>query len=274
MNIHVSQSIQTVSELRLIANAAKRFVSPATSKIVYTAVQDTAMGSFLLTYPEIRIDWKDAMNILMATSVGLNGKIPKQKKLLGKFLYSQIIPKEINIIRKKDNGDYLMRIINGMMMDGIYSKSEVGAIIQKTWFQYGSKESTHFIDDLQRMILQWLMRYGFTVGIKDIIVPPRVHKCVKEIVEAKRKEILNIITEYQNDPYIMTAEAHETSIQANLQAVQENIEKTVVNSFSNDGGVFITISSGSSGTTLNTGQIIGAIGQVIVEQKKNSKKIQ
>ena len=33
MNIHIPQTAQTVTEIRLIANAAKRIVSPATSKV-------------------------------------------------------------------------------------------------------------------------------------------------------------------------------------------------------------------------------------------------
>lgn len=272
MNIHIPQTIQTVSELRLIANATKRFVSPATSKIAINAKQDTCMGSYLQTYDTTTIDWKDAMNILMATSIGLNGQIPKNKKLAGKMVYSQIIPKGINIIRKNEKGEYAMRIINGLIMNGTFGKSEIAAIIQKTWFQYGSKETQNFIDDLQRMILQWLMRYGYTVGISDTIVSQKVHRSVHKLIETKRKESLGSITEYENDPYIMTSEAFEISLQASLQAMQGDVEKAIINSFKIDGGIFIAISSGSSGTAMNAGQIIGCIGQVIVEGKRIQKK--
>ena len=79
MNIHIPQTIQTVVELRLIANANKRFVSPASSKIAINAKQDTLMGSFLQTYSSTTIDWKDCMNILMSTTVGINNSIPKHK---------------------------------------------------------------------------------------------------------------------------------------------------------------------------------------------------
>lgn len=230
------------------------------------------MGSYLQTYESTRIDWKDAMNILMATSIGLSLTIPKNKLLSGKFVYSQIIPKGINIVKKRDDGSYLMRIVNGFITDGIFGKSEIAAIIQKTWFQYGSTETQNFIDDLQRMILQWLMRYGYTVSISNTIVPSTVHKSVKKVVETKRKETLSTITEYENDPYVMTKEAFEVSLQASLQAVQGDIEKAVINSFTNDNGIFIAISSGSSGTAMNAGQIVGCIGQVIVESKRIQKK--
>lgn len=272
MNIHVPQSIQTVTELRLITNAAKRFVSPATSKIAINAKQDTLMGSYVQTYDDTRVDWKDAMNILMATSIGIKNDIPKYSYVSGKYLYSEIIPKGINIVKKKDNGDYLMRIRNGMLTHGVLGKSDISAIIQKTWFQYGSYETQNFIDDLQRMILQFLMRHGFTVSIKDTVMPSDVYKSVHKIVETKRKDALAAITEYENDPYVMTSEAFETYLDQSLRAVQSDIQKTIMNNFKTDNGIYIAISSQSSGTDMNAGQIIGCIGQVIVEGKRIQKR--
>ena len=272
MNIHIPQCIQTVTELRLIANAAKRFVSPATSKIAINAKQDTLMGSYVQTNNNIMINWKDAMNILMTTTIGLKNNIPKYKLLSGKLLYSEIIPNRINIIRKKDNGEYMMRIHNGLITDGIFGKSEIQAIIQRLWIQYGSMETLNFIDDLQHMILQFLMRYGYTVGIKDIIVPNEIHEDIHKIIETKRKETIGAITEYENDPYVMTGEAFETYQQNNLSAVQSDIQKTIMNNFNTASGIYIAISSQSSGTDMNAGQIIGCIGQVIVEGKRIQKK--
>ena len=272
MNIHAAQSIQSATELRLIANAAKRFVSPATSKVVINAKQDTLMGSYVQTGDDIRIDWKDAMNILMVTTVGINNDIPKNKLVSGKFLYSQIIPKGINIVKRKDNGDYQMRIHNGMLTDGVLGKSDISTILQKTWFQYGSKETQEFIDDLQRMILQFLLRYGYTAGMKDIVVPKKVHETVYKIIETKRKEALASITEYENDPYIMTSDAFETYLRASLVAVQNEIQKAIMNDFNTSSGIYIAISSASSGTEMNAGQIIGCIGQVIVENRRIQKR--
>lgn len=272
MNIHVPQSIQTVSELRLITNVSKRFVSPATSKIAINVKQDTLMGSYLLCYDDIRVNWKDAMNILMTTSKGLDMEIPKNKILSGKYIYSQIINPGINIIRKNDNDQYSMRIINGLIMNGIFTKPEIGAIIQKTWFQYGSIDTKNFIDDLQRMILNWLMGHGFTVGIGDLIVPNNIYDSIAKLIETKRKETLFRITEYENDPYVMTHEAFETNLKASLQATQGEIEKLIMNNLDSKNGMYITISSGSNGTTLNAAQIIGCVGQVVVETKRIQNK--
>lgn len=272
MNIHVPQSVPTVAELLLIANATKRFVSPATSKIAINAKQDTLMGSHLQTQSDIYIDWKDVLNVLMSTSGRLRLDIPKDMKLSGKFMYSQIVPEFINIEKKKDNGDFAIKIRNGVITHGTFNKSEISAIIQKTWLQGGSKPTQNFIDDLQRMILHWLMRYGFTVGIGHTVVPQKVHDEVYKIIETNRKNTLTSITEYENDPAKMTTEAHEVGIREKLKAAQDGIQKAVMASFTNKNGIFIAISSGSSGTDLNAGQIVGAIGQVIVESARIQKR--
>ena len=272
MNIHVPQTIQTVAELRLIANANKRFVSPASSKIAINVKQDTLMSSYLQTNDDTRIDWKDAMNILMATSIGINNNIPKNKLIAGKMVYSEIVPKGINIIKRNDKGEISTRIRNGIILDGVFGKSDIQGIIQKTWFQYGSKETQNFIDDCQRMVLQWLMRFGYTISIKDTIVPEKINRSIRKIVETSRKQAVGDITEYENDPYIMTSEAFEINQRETLRAVQGNVEKIIMNNFDLNNGIYVCISSAASGTSMNAGQIIGCIGQVIVEGKRIQKR--
>ena len=267
MNVHVPQSIQTVCELRLIANAGKRLIKQSDSQISMGVKQDTIMGSFQLSHKDklMKIDWKDAMNILMVTSGKLNGDIPKGKLVSGKHLYSQIIPKGINVERGA------LKIKNGQILDGTMSKSEIKAVLHKIWFNVGDKESVHFIDDLQRLILQWLLHHGFTVGIKDCVTSTAAYNKINAIIETKRKEVLSMITEYENDPYIMAKYAFEATIVANLQAIQGDIQSVVSSGFTLDGGIHVTVQSGSAGDQTSAANIIGAVGQVIVEGQRMRK---
>jgi len=272
MNIHVPQSIQTVTELLLIANVDKRFVNPKNSQIAMKIKQDTLMGSYLLTHDDIHIDWKDAMNILLGTATSLNGKIPKNKKISGKYLYSQLIQSGINISKRNPDKTFSHRIHNGNITHGKFAGSEIQSLIQKTWRQYGSEKTLNLVDDLQRMILQWLILHGFTVSIQDLVVPKKTHKAIEHIIETKRKEVLTAITEYENDPYVMSTEAFELSLEAGLAAIQPDIDKAVMNSFVIPGGINITIKSGSAGDTTNAGKSVGCVGQLVVERRRIMKK--
>ena len=272
MNIHAPQSIQSVCELRLIANANRHFINPGNSGIIIKAKQDTPMGAYILSKEQTTLDWKTCMNILMHTTAGIDHKIPKNKLISGRFLCSQIIPPEINIQKKNDKNTFDINIHNGALLDGILSASNISHIIQRTWFQYGSKETLNFVDDLQKLVLQFLLSYGYTVGILDAIIPAKAKESIYKIIESKRKEVLNIITEYENDPYIMTLEAFEINLQSTLQAVQSDVIKIAMNSFNKNGGIITAILSGSSGAEMNAGQISGCVGQIIVEGKRIKKK--
>lgn len=273
MNIHVPQSIQTVTELRLIANAGKRLIKQSHSDVSMNIKQDSIMGSFQLSHNDkvVTVDWKDAMNTCMATSVGLNAEIPKFKKISGKMLYSQIIPKTINIERNKDNGENILKIVRGIIQNGTIGKSEVQNIIHKIWFTVGDKETVFFIDDLQKMLLQWLMRSGFTSSIKDCVIKDTAYEQIYAIIETKRKEVLGMITEYENDPYIMTKYAFETFLSATLSAVSGDIQSIIGGNLNLNDGIHITVQSKSAGDISTLTQIIGACGQVIVEGQRMRK---
>ena len=268
MNIHAPQSLQTVVELALIANVEQRFVSPAKSKIVIQAVQDTVMGSYVMNYDDIRIDWKDAMNILMATGIELNGSIPKGTLVSGKHLYSQILPPNINLVKKDDDGNYTTRIINSKIHQGLFGKEDIGNIIHKSWFQHPKNVTREFVDNLQKMILQFLMRYGFTMSVGSIAIDRKVTKSIRGIAKEKVTEIYRMITEYENDTNAISQDVFETNIRESLRAVKTEMEKYVMSSLNPYNNIYITFQSGSSGDSTNAGQIMGFIGQVIVEGKR------
>jgi len=271
MNIHIPQSIQTVTEIRLIANISYLFVNPATSRIAINAGQDSLIGSYLLTFKNIKINWKDAMNYLMCTSVGMQNLVPKGTLLDGKYIFSQIIPKGLNL-SKKMKDDTILKIQNGLILSGYLTSSEIANIIHKSWFRYGSIQTKTFADDLQKMLLQWLMNHGFTISVEDIIIPQKIRKSLLTIIETKRKQINASITEYENDPYILERDVFETTLKASLQSIQGEIEKNILGYIKDTNNIYVAITCGSEGTSTNAGQIIGCIGQVIVEGKRIQKK--
>ena len=101
MNLHCPQSVQTGVEIRLIANARERFVSPTTSKIAITVKQDALMGSYQQMYDTTKIDWKDAMNILMATSIGLDIPFPNTKRWQVRWFIPKSCPKVLILLNVK-----------------------------------------------------------------------------------------------------------------------------------------------------------------------------
>lgn len=230
------------------------------------------MGVYVLTKPGVKLDSKDVTNITMSTSIGMNHSIPKGVLVDGKYVFSQIVPPGINLTKENDKNETVFEIRNGVLIKGIVDKSIITTILQKTWFQYGSVETQNFIDDLQRMILQFLLIHGYTISIKDAIMDQKVYDDVYKIIETKRKEVLTIITEFENDPSTMDRESLEIIIVNILQSIQSDAEKVVMPNFTSDNGIYNCIESKSAGLRFNAVQIICCIGQVILDGKMIQKK--
>jgi DNA-directed RNA polymerase II subunit RPB1 len=266
MNIHVPQSPQTRTEMFLIADASLNCISPATSEMTIRAKQDTLMGIYEQTMPRSTINYRDAMNLLIKTSQGLDFDIPKGTVLSGRYVCSQIIKKTISSNMKDVN------IVNGMIRSGIFDKSAIKRLLLILWFNYGSRDTTEFIDNLQIMVLKFLLITGYTVGIKDIVLSNEANQKLYDIIETKRKEVMHLITEYENDPSTISKEAFEAFIKESLKGIQGDIQKVVMANMNRLGGVFKCITSESAGEPMNAGQIMGCIGQVIVEAERIFKK--
>lgn len=129
-----------------------------------------------------------------------NGTLPQPAIILpkplwtGKQILSLIIPK-INYLRvnDKDKKNFYFKddsiiIKKGEHLVGTMNKSIVGAkkgsLIGCIWIDYGPRETKNFLSFSQKLIIQWMLSYGWTVGIADTIIPVSL----MQIIEKRRME--------------------------------------------------------------------------------------
>ena len=273
MNLHVPQSLQTVCEMIFICNSKNRVITPGSSNPLIGATQDTLIGSYLMTYEKTFIDWKQAMDILMVITGGIPSNIKKNNKYSGKYIYSALFPSDFNF-----SGSGGVSVTNGILEKGMIGKAHIGLsrgnIIHKIWNKYGPDRTRQFIDDVQRMMLQYLMRTGFTISIKDTIISTKLREEITNIIDCKKLEIYHEITEYEKNNDIMDRETFERKLTAELSVFRDNnIDGIIKNVLNIENGFYVTVNCGSNGTPMNIGQIIGCIGQVLVEQGRIKKRV-
>jgi DNA-directed RNA polymerase II subunit RPB1 len=273
MNIFVPQSVQTWIELKEIANVQNQIITPALSVPIIGIVQDGLLGAYNMTNNKMKIHWKDAMNLMACTSNDF-GSIEKNKIYTGSELFSQIIPDKINIKNKK------ITIINGQIQQnsGVLTKKQLGAkqknsIIHLVWDQYGINETKNFIDNTQRIINNFNLLNGFSVGIKDVVVTPELHKTIKTLISTEKLKVDHLITEIENNPVLFDSDVFELTILSELSNVISTLSALVMNNLKKDNNFDIMISSGSKGKNINMGQMIAAIGQQPVQGARIAKKL-
>lgn len=271
MNIFVPQSVQAQLELLEICNVKKQVITPRFSSPILGAIMDTVTGAYNLTSPDVKINWDVVMNIVSYTSFDDFKKIKKGKEYTGKELFSLILPAKVNI----DNGG--VKIENGELKEGKIGKNMIGAksnsIIHNIWNQYGVDETKTFLNDLQRLIINFNFWNGFSVGIGDALIPKEVDIQMNTLFETRKLELDHQITEMENNPELMTEEAFERNANGMLGALREDVGKLIMNNLPNDNRFKIMIESGAKGSTVNIAQIRGCVGQQAIEGKRAQKKL-
>ena len=268
MNMFVPQSIQTQLEIGHIADVSKQIITPRYSSPIIQLKQDTVLGTYQMTEKKVPVDWHDAMNILMnCTNIDLT-KIIKENIDTHK-LFSSIIPPLINVI----DGEKL-EIINGNLIKGVVSGSTLNnKIINYSWDRYGPKLTKDFIDNSQKLVINYLLQDGFTVGLGDAMIPEEDKLEVRQYVQEKVLEVQHLITEIENYPDLLDPDTFEKQIYSLLSTVKGDVPKKVMKKLSTDNHFYGMIESGAKGKSINLGQIVGALGQDILRFARIEKRV-
>ena len=104
----------------------------------------------------------------------------KVKIILGKIILQNYSCK-INIKHKKTE------IKDGDLIKGFVNKTVVNnLIIGYSWDRYGADKTRNFIDNCQRLIANWLLMDGFSVGLGDAFIKKDVKTKIRKNMEKKK----------------------------------------------------------------------------------------
>ena len=266
MNLFAPQSEQAKNECKHIALLRNQIISGRFSEPIITFVQDSVLGAFLLTQKNIKINWRDIMNLLVFCN-NLKPYVIEKKNYNGNELFSKLLYPNINL--NKDN----VIIKNGVLLNGIIKKKINVLLVGNIWYKYGKDYTADYIFNIQRIICNWLLIRGFTCGVGDLIISKdKKIEIIKEI-EKKKLEINHLITEIENNPELIDSDTFEESVRENLKSHKGVIEKIVMNYLNINNNFFVMANSGSKGKGINIMQMVGALGQDILEFKRMEKTV-
>ena len=272
MNIFAPQSIETQFELAEIADLKLQIISPQSSTPIIAMKQDQLLGVYNLTSENYKIDWRSAMNLLAVADIDLKEHdIPKNKEYTGKNIYSYLIPKKINLVGNTKNGMVVVK--NGIVEEGILAEDSLGAkksnsLVKLVWDEYGVEPTRHFLDNTTRLINNYNMFNGFSVGIKDLGISIELENKIQLIVDTKKLEIEHEISEIENNPDILNGELFEKIVNQKLTVIRDDVSKIFENSVDKLNNFRIMESSGSKGKMINLTQMIGLVGQQDFKQNR------
>jgi len=271
-------------ELTEIAAVPKQIITPRHAKPVIGIVQDTCIGSYRITQPNITFNRREFMNMMMWNK-HFGGVLPEASKLgkyTGQQVLSEILPAlnmDMGNSRYNDEKvpENFVKIKEGKVLQGVFDKDifmKPGkGIIHTTFKDYGPKETVHLIDCMQNTIEQFLVYNGFSVGISDLIADERTKKNMEDIIRAKKSEVENIIMQlhldlFTNNTGKSNKQEFEDRVYATLNKAIEESGKIGLGSLAAENRLVSIVRSGSKGSLINIAQMLACVGQQAAEGKR------
>lgn len=287
MNAHIPQSYEASIELAEIAAVSKQIITPRHAKPVIGIVQDTCIGSYRLTQPNITFNRREFMNMMMWNK-HFNGTLPTSikkglvERYTGQQVISEIIPAinmEMGNSRYNDEKipDNFVKIKEGRVLQGIFDKDVFSkpskGIIHTIFKDYGPSETVHFLDCMQNTVEQFLVYNGFSVGISDLIADEQTKKNMDDKIRARKSEVENIIMQihldlFTNNTGKSNKQEFEDLVFAALNKATEESGKIGLGSLSAENRLVSMVRAGSKGSLINIAQMLACVGQQAPEGKR------
>lgn len=287
MNMHVPQSLQTENELMQLASVPSQIISPKDSSPIISVVQDIALGIYKITHDDVKLREKQVMN-LISNNTRFAGHVPKAdglfsskdkdlKKLwYGKSILSTVFPPTLTT----RVGDAVIEDGKVTSGSGVLSKKTyqdmTNGIIHAVYNDLGQEETKSLFDNTQRLICDWLVYNGFSVGVSDLIIDNDTKGVIKKAIINIEEEVSTFMNDvyknnFQNVSMLTNEEFVEKSLSNIMNTHHKNIEKAVLadqNIKSADNRMLNMVNSKSKGNIINVLQMMGAVGQCSVEGKR------
>jgi DNA-directed RNA polymerase II subunit RPB1 len=292
MNLHVPQTQEARSEVINICLVPRQIVSPQSNKPVMGIVQDTLCGIRKFTKRDCFLTKPMVMNLLMWVS-SWDGRIPMPAILkpvplwTGKQLMTQIIPnvnvqtfhsahpdKEVSDISP---GDTKVVIESGILLTGILCKKTVGntagGLIHIIMNEHGPEVARNFFTETQKLVNNWLLIHGFSIGIGDTVADNATMQNIEEAIDKAKTEVQTIIAQAQKNqlkpmPGMTLREAFEAQVNRALNKAREVAGSSAQSSLRESNNVKQMVVAGSKGSSLNISQMTACVGQQNVEGKR------
>ena len=177
----------------------------------------------------------------------------------------------------KEWKDTTIKILDSVLEQGTLDKRVFNTtskgLIHTIYNKYGDETCRIFLDNIQRIVTQFLLLEGFSVGISDLIVDGGVQEDINSSINDKIEEVDKLIREvhlgiFEAPPGKTKRDYLESKINNILNKANSEAGKIARNQVDENNRVINMINSGSKGNQLNIGQMMACLGQQNVDGKR------
>ena len=251
----------------------KNFITPQSNRPVMGVVQDSLLGSYLLTRRGTFLTKDEFMNALMHVE-SWDGRIPQPAVLhpqplwTGKQLFSLVLP-------AVDYGttppgmtpdDSIVVVRKGSLVTGTLTKRDLGrsynSLLHVSWKRFGDEAMASALNAIQRVVDHWMTQHSFSTGIGDCA---RTAAMANDVVPTALRRVASTLKEHRRHAGNPLVEAKVNEI---LNAARDTAGAYVLARMPPDHGMRCMAAAGSKGSLINMCQITSCVGQQNVNGKR------
>nr|WCZ58692.1 DNA-directed RNA polymerase II subunit RPB1 [Seculamonas ecuadoriensis] len=292
MNLHAPQSLLTKAELREMMMVPKNIVVAKSNSPIIGIVQDSLLGCRRITMRDVFLEKDFFFNCLMFVD-DWNGDIPKPAILkprplwTGKQLFSMILP-NVNLTRTANThpktertfispGDTRVIIQDGELLAGICDKRTMGnaegSLIHVTFMDKGPEACGKLIGQVQRVVNNWLLQTGFSIGIGDAVPDNATSLQIDQILQDSKNKVDEVVANLRAGkleilPGLTLEQSFESEVNKHLNSARTATGEAALGSLPERNNFKHMVNAGSKGSNMNISQIIACVGQQNVEGKR------
>jgi DNA-directed RNA polymerase beta' subunit len=285
----MAQNVLAETELRHLAAIPWQMISPSANSPIIGIYQDSLLGSYRFTRPNVKFSHKDAMNLLMMFDK-VNPKpfleLRDSKQDITSFdVLSQILSpitlkyktKLFDEDEDANTSNNILEIRNGKYIRGQMEKSVLASttkgIIHRVCNDYGNMQASQFIDDLQNVVTEYMKTSSFSVGISDLIANKTTQDKIIQVIAEKKHDVQTLIEKihlgiFENNTAHSNMMEFEGKVNNILNDANNQAGSIGRKSLSKTNRFVMIVDSGSKGTPINISQMISCLGQTNVDGKR------
>jgi DNA-directed RNA polymerase beta' subunit len=287
MNLHAPQNTLAETELRHLAAIPYQIISPSANAPIIGIYQDSLLGSYRFTRPNISFTPREAMNLLMMyPKVDVAALREAGNKITNFDVLSQILSpitlkyKTSLFDEDKDqmkDSNNVLEIRNGKYIRGQMEKSTLASttkgIIHRICNDFGNMQASLFIDDLQNVVTEYMKTSSFSVGISDLIADRKTQDEIIKIIVKQKQEVQSLIEKvhlgtFENNSALTNMAQFEQNVNNALNEATNQAGSKGRKSLAKTNRFVMIVNSGSKGTPINISQMISCLGQQNVDGKR------
>ena len=290
MNIHALRTLPATAELEGIMAVKHQIVSPQSNKPIIGLVIDSVVSGYLMTRRDSFFTKEEACQLVMGihypqrefladgtavpcgtggTPLPLPAILKPQPLWTGKQLFSLILPRmrlsrQVNdpvdfyYNRFLEDNEGWVHLSSGDLLCGALCKKMLGTssggLIHVIYNDFGPDATVNFVSDAQRLLVNYMVRRGFSVGIGDCLIGTEPEGNISRLLQqTKEQGLSNSLADEDGQ-----AEAVNTKM---FQGLLTNTFSLVQPTLARNNALLSMSRSGAKGSAINIAQICGCVGQ-------------